>query len=357
MKKLAVYPFDYQVRELLMHSSLIEKYSIEYYIKKDKFSCALFSNNTDKITEDYKKAIDAVDSVFFAFKDSSISADRYMQVISYATNNEKEIIVTGNLFHYLCNYDISIKSYAKLTVYQNTDSNPVNTAVNKSALLNIDVPIILICGIGEYCNKFNCELEVRNFFTLKNYKVLQLGSKEISPLFGFNAIPSFIYSSSTSYYDRVVGFNKYIAAKVKTENPDLIILGVDAPILPYNNNILNGLGEIPLIITTALNIDISIINIYNHNNIAAEYISHLLACGKYRLNSTYTYVNVSGTISDIQDDQRSLKYYHVGHALCPLASLNNTLGENVVYSIDDQESQTELLNTIYRNLTDSLDIF
>ena len=55
MKKLAVYPFDYQVRELLMHSSLIEKYSIEYYIKKDKFSCTLFSNNTDKITEDYKK--------------------------------------------------------------------------------------------------------------------------------------------------------------------------------------------------------------------------------------------------------------------------------------------------------------
>ncbi len=70
-------------------------------------------------------------------------------------------------------------------------------------------------------------------------------------------------------------------------------------------------------VDTALNIDISIINIYNHNNIAAEYISHLLACGKYRLNSTYTYVNISGTISDIQDDQRSLKYYHVGHALCP----------------------------------------
>ena len=51
------------------------------------------------------------------------------------------------------------------------------------------------------------------------------------------------------------------------------------------------------------------------------------------------------------------KYKAIDNALCPLASLNNTLGKNVVYSIDDQKSQTELLNTIYCNLTDSLDIF
>lgn len=359
MKKLAIYPFDYQVRELIYSFSLLKEYEIAFYIKRDKFSCSTFSTiDKNKLTENYLQAIDSVDTVFLSTKDPAIPYTSYLDIVYYAHKKGKEVIITGSLFDYLYSKSNTLLDICPdITIYKNADINPSSYTVNKSSLLNVNVPIIAIWGLGNYCNKFRCELKIRDFFVQQGYNVLQLGSKEISPLFGFNIMPEFVSDASTPYYDRAIGFNRYITEKINDENPDLIILGVSESILPYSQNILNGLGEVPLVITSAINIDISIINIYNQQQLSKEYISHLLACGKYRLNSSHTYINVSGTIADMQDDQRSLKYYHVGHPICSLDTLNNDIGEKKVFSLDIPNSELGLLDTLYGNLTNNIDIF
>lgn len=358
MKKLAIYPFDYQVRELIYNCSLLEKYEIAFYIKRDKFSCSMFSDIGENIlTDDYLYAINSVDAVFLVTKEPTIPYATYFDIIYYAHQKGKEVIIVGSLFDYLNSKNNLLDLYPNITIYRNMDMNPISYTVNKFTLLNVNVPIIAIWGLGDYCNKFRCELKIRDFFVQKGYKLLQLGSKEISPLFGFNSMPEFVSNTSTPYYDRAIGFNRYITEKLNEENPDLIILGIAESVLPYSQNILNGLGEVPLVITSALNIDISVINIYNHQQISKEYISHLLACGKYRLNSSHTYINVSGTIADMQDDQRSLKYYHVGQPIYSLDILNSDIGAKKVFSLDVPNSELELLDILYGSLTNNVDIF
>lgn len=357
MKKVAVYPLDYRIKELIINDSLLDGYEISFFIKRDIFSNHNISNiNPEKITHDYKLAISEVDILLMDSCSPQIPPSEYQKLISVAQKHNKTILLTDCLYKELNKKNV-IKVSDNIQILKNDVANPYDNAVNRLSLSNINIPIISVLGLGKYCDKFQCELTLRDFFLKKGYNVLQFGSKDISPIFGFQCMPSFIEDSTLPFYNRTIGFNKFITNQIEKEKPDLIILGLDEPILPYSSKILNGLGEIPLIVSSAINTDISIINIYNQDHITKEYISHLLSCGKYRLNASNTYINVSGTMADVQDDHRGLKYYHINKILFSINELNESIGENKVFTLGTQTSKSELLETIFNRLTNNIDIF
>lgn len=358
MKKVAIYPLDYNIRELIYNVSMIKNFEINFYIKRDPFSNPGIKNiPSEKVTVDYKHAISNTDILLLNTGNPKIPLQEYLTLIYYAQKLNKKIVITDALLNEFSPEIKNLQSSCDIRFWGNHTVNPYDHAVNKLSLSHITVPTIAVFGVGTYCNKFQCELAIRNYFLQQKYKVLQYGSKEISTLFDFESMPSFIRDTSIPFYNRVIGFNKYIAQKINEENPDLIILGIDDSILPYSNEILNGLGEIPLVVASALNVDIAIINIYNQEHIMNEYISHLLSCGKYRLNSSNTYINISGTLADIQDDHRGLKYYHIDKPLCSLSELNDTFIESKVFTLDEPNSKSNLLDTVFNQLTNNIEIF
>ncbi|MDY4115665.1 MAG: TIGR04066 family peptide maturation system protein, partial [Blautia sp.] len=98
----------------------------------------------------------------------------------------------------------------------------------------------------------------RKIFIEQNYKVFQVGTKDYSTLFELDNWPRFLFSQEISFPKKVFAFNRWIFERVKKLEPDIIILGIPGGIMPINNKICNYFGELALIISKALKIDVNI---------------------------------------------------------------------------------------------------
>lgn len=360
MNKLAVYPFDYHSRELACYSELITtNYQISALIIKDKFNTPSIINVDESLlTYDYVEAIINADVLLLVDDLTQDFGKHYLRMIECAQENSTKIMFTRKLWEGLSSFEkIRELPEDRFTILENTVDNSCVKLKNMNTLLKIDIPIITVMGMGDYCNKFQCELELRKFFMEKGYQLLQLGSKAIAPIFGFKELPLFVMDKSLTFIERVIKFNRYIVDEIKKNPVDLIVVGIPDSILPYNNNIINGLGETSLIITAALNIDASILCIYNQNTIDSRYIEHLEACSKYRFNTPVSFINVSGTVAMQQDDPYSLNFWHVGKPLFSLEKINEQFDETKLFSISDLDSRNKLMEMIYKNFTDAIDVF
>lgn len=184
---------------------------------------------------------------------------------------------------------------------------------NAGELLDIHVPVIGVFGMGEYCDKFMTELYFRKFYLEKGYKVMQFGSKEISEFFGFDSIPQDVLDKKIPLTDRVVSFNQYVSERIKMEKPDLIIVGIQEGIMPFNNSILNNFGEDAFVISHALSIDYSVINVYYDEYFEKEFLSYIERLLKYQFNSEMVALGVSDTYCELTAESfgKKAKYYHL----------------------------------------------
>ena len=91
----------------------------------------------------------------------------------------------------------------------------------------IDKPVVLVIGTGDRTNKFDIQLIVRECFQKKGYTVSQIGTKGYCEYLGFHSFPNFMYSN-LQVTDRILGFNNYIYEMSKSENADVINIGVSS---------------------------------------------------------------------------------------------------------------------------------
>lgn len=84
---------------------------------------------------------------------------------------------------------------------------------------------------------------------------------------------------------------------------DVIIIGVAGGILPVNRYVTNYFGEIPLIVSSALNIDINVLCLYHNNEIKKENLYECREFNKGRLGCFTDYYYMS-------DRQFRITYEH-----------------------------------------------
>ena len=98
--------------------------------------------------------------------------------------------------------------------------------------------MVFVASVIENTNKFDVQLGLRKFLQEEGYKVSQIGTKEYCELFGFHAIPEFMYANQLSEADKIVWFNRICKSIELQEKPDIFIIGVPGATMVFNETIL-----------------------------------------------------------------------------------------------------------------------
>ena len=219
----------------------------------------------------------------------------YKQVMSDILDMNKEVILS---------HDLRIK----------LEIGPVpvsDTASYWDSLINIPVPVIMVYTQGEHTDQLACELGIRKCFSEAGYKLSQVGSTNAGQFFGFHPVPDLLYTQLEPS-EKILSLNYYINNLVSTEKPELLIMGVPNAIMKYDNRILQGMGVLPFIISSAVLGDISVLSINYSDNTKKNY-DEINALFKYRFGSPVNFFCMSNvhTSPDDRSGRRRLAYLDI----------------------------------------------
>ena len=338
-RKLAIFPIDHQTVTFARYAhlgdfepialvspalSVIEGSDISKLDGGKKTNIHLYTDYQQKICES--------DVVYFVDSKSIKKEDLYHELIEYANELNKEVIVSDYLSKRLKELrDLELPS---------------------PKLLPIDFPIISILTMGgEYCGQAETEFSLGRYFRDQGYQVLQIGTQEYSHLLGFLNLPDFLFNTAIDAQKKILMFNKFVYESCKQEKPDVIILGVPHPIMKYNNEILNGLGIIPFIVQNSIESDIGVVNLH-FNEYSHDYFNDITNLCKYRLNVEATYFGISNvSATKNMDEVNKLEYLHIDSEFVK-DNLNEETGkgEYTLFAINDEETRTEVFRKIEQEL-------
>jgi len=214
------------------------------------------------------------DSQLWAKSDAVILLDnyrdykdyKYYTVIDTALRYGKEVFVTPIVAQKLslCPYEGQYKILEKLSenfaeIDKEYEARLENNIDMK--LYEPDVPIVAVFGQGISCGKFENQLLI-NHVAEGKYKSVTICSNALGMLFGYYTIPAFLFSDAMAFQEKVVKFNHYLWQIYEQEKPDVIIVGVPEGIAPFKKKEYHHFAEYPLVISSAIDIDISILCTY-----------------------------------------------------------------------------------------------
>lgn len=149
--------------------------------------------------------------------------------------------------------------------------------------IDIEVPIISVMGLLPMTQKFELQLYLRKRFIEKGYKVSQIGSKPAAELFGFHAMPDYMFTNQYTDIQKIIRFNNFVKKIEDEEKPDLIIVGIPDVIIPFSSKHSYSYGLYAFEILNAVQPDFSFVNLasgkYNE-----QFYDELTKLCHYRFN-------------------------------------------------------------------------
>lgn len=352
MKKL-IYPMSYDCRELLNSYGLLETEENLIFVVKDNTKmyyqrlAELYDMANVSISEDFVDSMLQAESIILV---EGGELSDYLEKLEIANKHDKKVYATLAVFKLLSKNQIDSKVLLleeRKEIGKNDDDE----------LLEINVPVIGVMGIGKYCDKFMCELYLRSYYTNLGYKVLQFGSKDISPILGFESLPEFVLDENISAIKRSVAFNHYVAKRIEEEKPDVIIIGIDEGIMPINKILHNNFGETAFVISNGIAIDYSIVGVYFDEDISEEFIDYLDKCITYKYNSELLAVCVSNTAYEPTAESfgRKVKYYHLDTE-CIYKKDFSTQYSTIYCNVYQLDKMKEMADKSYKLFSQNVDV-
>lgn len=360
MDKLTIFPALYKNREIARYSHLLDNYilisAVTAAAPTPEIESA-YRSYAVHLTDNFEDGIRESNVVFFMDGLSNDSITLYFEYISIALQMEKKVLLNRKLHASLKEYGGDFPTAEVLSEDTATVLRD-DLAYREKYLKRIDVPVIAVMGLGDYCGKFSCELALRDYF--KQYDLLQYGSKDIGRLFGLSELPDFIYDQHTPLTDRILKLNHYLYHQCVREKPDLMIIGLPEAIVPNNRKILNNFGEISFIISQALlNIDIGIMCIYFGGNFSAEYLEEYRRCCKYKLNCAADYFNIANTAISYDEvsNESKLQYMFFSNEVVQehFPIVDNS--DICIFGMESDVNIQDMLDKICDELTSSPNVF
>lgn len=351
---VAVYPFEESIIPILRYKELFDKY---------KF-CQLIKHNGDNLEEN-------------EIKEKSTYAREYSQI------NWEDLSSEGNLDMLLVTRDVErlewdvaikvIKKYCKMGIgvllmgvqtvkgkiqeicasynvpcRTNVEMLPINKMIDyknmKYSLTQetIETPIVSVAGVVPVTQKYQIQLDLLNNFNKDGYKVILIGTGCLNELMGSYSIDDVLYCRNLSEVHRIHYFNNFIKEIEKQEEPDVIIIGVDDPLLPLSTRHSFNYGIYASELYSAFTPDVSIIALMNgtYND---EFYDEFDKLCKFKYNfeaSAYfvsRYVPLSASMY-----REKLSYAYTNE-------IQNTSNKHTVFSNTDIE-QKSIYNFVLKKL-------
>lgn len=261
--RLSFFPFVPEVEVLLRNRPALSKHEI--------FSIVSFKEDAAKLTQ-LKNTFSVLctDAIELGLSQTELLVllkpnfepewEKYYQCIKFAAENGIQMYGDYQLIHAL-----PAEEYRTLIRPFQSQSSFTMMPLKGQKLLKTSIPIIAVAGLGENCGKFECELELKQYIDKAGYKCAALSSNPLGIYAGMKLLPETLFESSMSFPQKVFALNRYVYTLCMEEQPDVLIVGIPGGVIPLSDNDVNFFLELPLVISSALQIDAAILAVYYAN--------------------------------------------------------------------------------------------
>lgn len=267
----------------------------------------LFENRHNSLTpidsilcfkEDLKGVSNAIKAIPFdmsIFKergiDSIIASDNllnnplssFQKILLDASHNGLEVQATPYLYDQLKEGGFlnNLPLHEKLSIIS---LDPFCIDKQLSKIYPINIPVIAVMGLAPNSSKFDIQIELRKAFEQAGYKASVISSNPLGKLLGMRVYPEFMFQNY-SLEKKIYGFNHYVHKIIREDLPDVIIVGIPNGIIPYNQKIHNGFGELATTVCNAVHPDFGILASGLLDVIDTDYFTELKLLCKYRFDT------------------------------------------------------------------------
>ncbi len=278
-EKVLIYPYDADFTPILRHRCILEMFEITAVVSPKGWSYehrdASHGDNGDDmriiVETDFTKSLEKCETVVIVETDKKLDIHEFvLPRIITAIEKGKNIISLINIDSEDCalinqkcmEHDVYFKCfYNDSNIYDTTDVG----IVSRSALPEINTPIIFVSGVSERCNKFEIQLSLREKLQKYGYKVSQIGSRRYCEFLGFHSFPYFMLSNKFLEHQKVQLLRKYICDIESKEKPDVIIFGLPGGIVPLTDYYVNNYSILAYEVLNAFIPDVSVLSVIYEN--------------------------------------------------------------------------------------------
>lgn len=236
------------------------------------------SNNKITLDEFEKRLIFLTQDIKSIFVSRKLSAEEFAKLEEVAKTNSARIIVEKDIIGTLPEQN-----------FEETES--------EYALKDIDIPIVMIAGAGENCNKFELELLIANKLREIGYKVSVVTSRPNVNCLGVHSFPTFMFESLKEESKKIIAYNNYVKYLSEMEKPDIFVLGIPGGILPITRRQPEHFGVSAFEVFNGVKPDYMIFNLYNVD-VESKYLSEIKMLMRYRFDVEIDAFYISNYIQD-----------------------------------------------------------
>lgn len=257
MKMMAVFPFTPEVKSIIRFRHKMEGYELKVILSFNEHTerlCEYQRQTGIFCTTEIEQALDRCDCLLLIDNNQAYSLDKYYKTYEMAKNSRKEIIMSMFLWREMFpgqEPDKHIKLLSNVEHRQET--------FKTRRLLEIQIPIVAVMGLGENCDKLEAQLRLKEAFEEKGYHSYSIASNDLGSLFSMDTYPEFMHQNSLSFPEKVFKLNSYLYDIWEKNQPDVILLGLSGGIAPLSKYDHNYFAETVLVAANALKIDIGVL--------------------------------------------------------------------------------------------------
>ena len=332
MKKLMIFPETKICSVLVNYRDMLKNYCVESVcsFKED------FLEESEKCpvsrTYDENIAMKNADAVLL-LKEYGMQMEKYQRICDKAGKLGKEIIIESTLLG-----SLNIDSQSNVRVQEVNEGAQYSQKLKK-----IPVPVITIWGMGENCDKFQFQLEVKRQLSQYKYKTEYLCSNSMGTFFGMNTLPTFLFDENMGLQKKILKFNQHVFEIYKEHKPEIIVIGVPGGSMALSEKVYNCFSEIPYIISQAVKSDIGIMGLYNNCGRQKENLQELSTrmWFKYDVTIDFFYLSKQGIQYNAETEKIDWIFFDPG---------NKFEEQHEIFSISDRFRISDCVQSIINML-------
>lgn len=347
MEKIVLFPLNEDTEVLIRNLNENKEYQIvavsSYY--EDQKALELLQEESSLFcSTDFEKCLKRADAIAFADPTMGCAYEGYKERIDYSLKSGKKIYASATL---LKNMGCDIKENNIYVLQEELFPEKLR----HSRIKEIDVPIISVMGMGENCDKFSLQVKIKRMIEKEGYNVLGISSNFLGKFLGMEILPGYLFSEKMSFPEKIKNTNMWIYQLQKQKKAEVILIGCPSGVSEFEDYETNFYGEIPLIISNAVSIDIGFVTLYANLGQDNETAKKLRDFLMMKFNTEVKNFIISKKYFKSDDEWKRIRYYKLDErsdsqfTISDISEYSTTYIENDV----DIQKQVEVILRQFEN--------
>lgn len=299
--KTLLYPFDEECNAFLEFHSWMEY--IDIVAVDSPYGWGKMNFTEEGNVQQIGSNIKGIELLWIVESTNKITLDEFEKRLIFLTQEIKSILVSRELSALELDKLEEIAKINSVKIIEEKDI--IGTLSEQSfeesgvgyALKDIEIPIVMIAGAGENCNKFELELLIANKLKEIGYEVSVVTSRSCVNCLGVHSFPTFMFQSKKNESEKIVAYNNYIKYLSEMDKPDIFVLGVPGGILPITRRQPEHFGVSAFEVFNGVKPDYMIFNLYNVD-VESKYLSEIKMLMRYKFDVEIDAFYIANYIQD-----------------------------------------------------------